>query len=200
MAENRPDRLILRTASIARAMARDLLSRAHGDTGPSSPAAAGPALVGEAGVALGKSYPLPEVGARMTIGRGPRCDVILLDPDLSREHAAVARSAGGVTITDLGSRNGVFVGERRLEAAAVTTLVDGERVRLGGCVLRLEDPAGRYLHLLDASLHSPAAAAAPAVLPGRPRPARAARVPILIAAALMCLAAAALLWLLLPRA
>ena len=183
-------------------MASELISRDTGEVELGRPVAAGSALAGEAGVALGKIYLLPEGGARMLIGRGPHCDVILLDPDLSREHAAVACSSGGVMITDLGSRNGVFVGERRLQAGTAALLGNGDRVRLGACVLRVDDAVGGYVDVLEAPAPAPARAA-PDSLPGRQPtpgaiagPVRAARAPILVAAALMCLAVSALIWLL----
>lgn len=48
---------------------------------------------------------------------------------VSRRHARVVVSDGRATIEDLDSKNGTFVGERRISAS--TPLIDGDPVRLG---------------------------------------------------------------------
>lgn len=64
------------------------------------------------------------------IGRSPQCDIVLRDRDVSREHANLTiAEAGLVTISDLGSHNGTFVNEDRIERAV---LQDGDTVALGG--------------------------------------------------------------------
>jgi ABC-type multidrug transport system ATPase subunit len=62
-------------------------------------------------------------GNRLAIGRDPRNDVVLADPNVSRFHAEVLRGADGAEVVDLGSRNGTRVnGElterERLDAGA----------------------------------------------------------------------------------
>jgi pSer/pThr/pTyr-binding forkhead associated (FHA) protein len=47
--------------------------------------------------------------ARTTIGRGSECDIVLNDPAMSRQHAALENTASGVFLRDLGSANGTFV-------------------------------------------------------------------------------------------
>ena len=56
-------------------------------------------------------------GDRLTLGRDPRNDVVLADPNVSRFHAEVVRGSDGIELVDLGSRNG--------------TRFDGELVRTG---------------------------------------------------------------------
>ncbi|MCC7105750.1 MAG: FHA domain-containing protein [Chloroflexi bacterium] len=72
------------------------------------------------------------------IGRADYCTVTVDHPDVSREHARIARSGGGVAILDLESRNG--------------TLVNGERIT-GPRALRNGDLVviGRTLFLVDGS-------------------------------------------------
>ncbi|MEX0893232.1 MAG: FHA domain-containing protein [Gemmatimonadota bacterium] len=56
------------------------------------------------------------------IGRGSDADIRIEDPDmwLSRKHAIVRVGAHGVQLVDLGARNGTFIGDRRIETAALT--------------------------------------------------------------------------------
>lgn len=157
------------TADLAQRLVEDLL--ASGVDGAIVDASTAPALVGRAGIVAGRRYPLPAPKGGLVFGRGAGCDVTLLDPDLSREHFEVRRTWGGVTVMDLGSKNGTLVDDRRLAPREPVALVDGALVRAGSCVLSLADPAARYLAQLD-ELASAAhgAAGAPARATG-PRPA-----------------------------
>ena len=69
------------------------------------------------------------------IGSSPDADVPLADPSVSREHLAVRLGPHGFAITDCGSTNGTFVGDLRVERAA---LAGDTLVRLGKSTLRLE--------------------------------------------------------------
>jgi FHA domain len=61
-----------------------------------------------------------------TVGRGAGCDVVLDDPFVAATHARVSVDAEGrVTVTDLGSVNGVEVDGRRLHGAEPVSLADG---------------------------------------------------------------------------
>jgi hypothetical protein len=62
------------------------------------------------------------------IGRDATCEVRLADTQVSRRHAEVSRPRGEWVITDLQSSNGLFVGGRRVEVAALATGID---VRFG---------------------------------------------------------------------
>ena len=63
------------------------------------------------------------------IGRDSGVDVRLEDATVSGQHARLLVHAHGASIEDLGSRNGTFVNERRVEGRAL--LADGDHVRLG---------------------------------------------------------------------
>jgi len=75
----------------------------------------------------GQVFPLE--GERQSIGRGPMNDLDLGDMQISQRHCLVKSRTGQVAIVDLGSRNGTFVNEIKIEGA--TLLQDGDEVRLG---------------------------------------------------------------------
>ena len=52
---------------------------------------------------------------RFVIGRGKHCDLVLSSAKVSREHAAIVREGEAWFIEDLGSSNGTWFGERRIE-------------------------------------------------------------------------------------
>ncbi len=78
-------------------------------------------------------------GAGAVIGRAPEVDIRLDSPRVSRHHARVTFGATGITIEDLGSRNGTFVDEVRIDGP--TLLKSGATLRIGGfrLVVRLAD-------------------------------------------------------------
>lgn len=43
---------------------------------------------------------------RMVVGREPSCDIVIADRQVSRQHALLIPTANGVTLEDLGSKNG----------------------------------------------------------------------------------------------
>ncbi len=63
------------------------------------------------------------------------------DPMLSRQHAKITRAPNGqLTIEDLGSANGTFVNDERIDSER--TLGLGDLVRVGHTVLQVTDPSG----------------------------------------------------------
>ncbi len=62
------------------------------------------------------------------VGRLSLSDIVVSHPSVSRRHAELRASAGGVMITDLGSRNGTFVENERIAKAGA---VPGQRLRFG---------------------------------------------------------------------
>ena len=63
------------------------------------------------------------------LGRDPELDIFLDWPGVSRRHALIRIARDEATIDDLGSKNGTFVADRRVESAV--RLVDGDVIRLG---------------------------------------------------------------------
>jgi DNA-binding winged helix-turn-helix (wHTH) protein len=69
-----------------------------------------------------------ELAQRETI-LGRRIPILAADPAISRDHARVVVDGQRVFIEDLSSKNGTFVGGRRIEAS--TELVDGDVISIG---------------------------------------------------------------------
>ena len=46
---------------------------------------------------------------RTTIGRGSECDLVLDEPEMSRQHACIESTGSGIYLRDLGSSNGTYV-------------------------------------------------------------------------------------------
>ena len=67
------------------------------------------------------------------IGRDPDLVLFLDAPNVSRRHAVIRIGGGSATLEDLGSKNGTFIGDRRL--SAVTPLSDGDTIRVGSVTL-----------------------------------------------------------------
>jgi hypothetical protein len=75
------------------------------------------------------------------LGRAPTNDLVIADRSVSARHAAVFTSGGRVFVEDLGSRNGTFVGERRVKK--ICEIRPDEELVLGGVVrLRIEGHPG----------------------------------------------------------
>lgn len=76
----------------------------------------------------GQEYALPLGEA--TFGRG-EVDIAVADGYLSRRHVLFTTTEQGVSIKDLGSANGSYLGERKLAADEVVQLQDGDMLKLG---------------------------------------------------------------------
>jgi pSer/pThr/pTyr-binding forkhead associated (FHA) protein len=63
------------------------------------------------------------------IGRSSSCQLSLDDPLVSRSHAVLVVRADGVSIQDLGSRNGVRVNGQRIDGAR--EIADGDAITIG---------------------------------------------------------------------
>lgn len=82
-----------------------------------------------AGIAVSGRPPLAlHRGMRYTIGRQEGCDIVIVDPQVSRVHATIEGDAKGWYITDRGSTNGTLVNR-----VAITTqkLRNGDTIRIG---------------------------------------------------------------------
>jgi pSer/pThr/pTyr-binding forkhead associated (FHA) protein len=62
----------------------------------------------------------------MTIGRQPECDIHIDDPRMSREHARLVPLDNGLRVEDMGSTNGTFINDQRIERGLA---VGGDEVR-----------------------------------------------------------------------
>jgi DNA-binding winged helix-turn-helix (wHTH) protein len=69
------------------------------------------------------------------IGReGSRADIVIDDPTVSRRHAVISAAQDRVTVADCGSKNGTYVGGRRIAGQPVE-LLDGIELRVGSVEL-----------------------------------------------------------------
>jgi len=79
----------------------------------------------------GRQFPLQ--AGRNTLGRdGSRCQVVLDDPTVSGEHAAIVFEQGRFVLYDLASTNGTYLNGQRAQRQM---LYDGDEIRLGNSVL-----------------------------------------------------------------
>ena len=72
---------------------------------------------------------------RVRLGRAPRNDVLLNDPEVSKFHAEIAVDENGIVLRDLGSSNGTFVNGAPVQEQA---LQPGDTLEIGTCRFRLE--------------------------------------------------------------
>ncbi len=87
------------------------------------------------GPSAGERYAL--TGVNLTIGRDALSDIVIQDPEVSRQHALLIYDlAGHYLIQDLGSTNGTFVNDERLGARPVR-LRPSSSISMGGSVTLL---------------------------------------------------------------
>ncbi|TAK11280.1 MAG: FHA domain-containing protein [Anaerolineae bacterium] len=86
-----------------------------------------PLFIAQSGPLDGQRWVIRE---SLVIGRDPDCDVIVTTPDkqVSRRHAQITVTAKGLTVEDLGSKNGTHVNGQRIEGP--TILQDGDTVQV----------------------------------------------------------------------
>jgi len=133
------------TAALARRLVREVLDP-HG-------AASDPVrLVVVGGPQSGARVELPPPPARLLIGRGEMCDLVLLDADCSREHVELVRDLDGTLARDLGSKNGARINDRPLRERR---LRDRDELLIGQTVVVYEDPAEASIRALEGVADAP---------------------------------------------
>jgi serine phosphatase RsbU (regulator of sigma subunit) len=86
----------------------------------------------------------------VTIGRSSVNDLPISDKMLSRQHARIIRDGnGGLTIEDLGSRNGTFVNGERL--VSVQPLRSGDRITVGAVTIKVESESTTRVRIEEAA-------------------------------------------------
>jgi len=78
-------------------------------------------------------------GRPLTIGRAPDNALVVRDGRASRHHARIDVRRGSLVLTDLGSTNGSWVNDRRVDSVA---LGEGDRLRIGTTTLIIESLDG----------------------------------------------------------
>jgi len=79
---------------------------------------------------------IPLGTSAVLLGRAPSCTLVLDDDYSSSRHARIYPQGGQWFVEDLGSTNGTFVADQRVEAP--TPLPTGTPVRVGQSVLELQ--------------------------------------------------------------
>jgi predicted component of type VI protein secretion system len=74
--------------------------------------------------------------AGVVLGRSRQCDVVLNDPNVSRQHAEIRPRGGSWVLGDLGSTNGSCLNGRRIDGPEV--LKRGDEIELGTSVITFE--------------------------------------------------------------
>lgn len=77
---------------------------------------------------------VPRTQTGIVLGRSAACGVVLKSPSVGRNHGKVLFQGGTYLYKDLGSVNGSFVNDRRVQDD--TPLKDGDSIRLGEIVVR----------------------------------------------------------------
>ncbi|EPZ51835.1 diguanylate cyclase (GGDEF) domain protein [Bacteriovorax sp. BAL6_X] len=70
----------------------------------------------------------------ITVGRSAKCDIPLEFNGISREHFKLVSSTDGYQVVDLGSRNGTFLNNSKVEAP--TELQKGDIIKMGAMALK----------------------------------------------------------------
>ena len=85
------------------------------------------------------------------IGRSPECDIALNSSGVSRKHARIFQDPfGRWIIEDLGSQNGIYINNNRIETCAI---IPGETIWMGSIALCIEQPLTQKIEQ-DASAES----------------------------------------------
>jgi hypothetical protein len=74
--------------------------------------------------------------AGVSLGRSRQCDVVLSDPNVSRQHAEIRPRGAGWVLTDLGSTNGSLLNGRRIDGPAPVR--PGDEIELGTSLMTFE--------------------------------------------------------------
>lgn len=144
------------------------LSPSHPDGGTPADAADVAQLVIELEGQIERVFPLRE--PLITIGRTPSNSLPLQNEAVSRQHAELRMTPEGVMLTDVGSKNGTYVGATRLAAHQPVRLLPGSILRIGPFVLRFEVTIATPASATDLREERSAGAAAVARRPLPPPP------------------------------
>lgn len=129
-------------------------------------------LVVRKGPRPGQVFPLTQEA--MSIGRDPLSDIVLDDPEVSRQHARLTRVGEGYHLQDVGSTNGTFVDGQRLTGESVP-LKPGQVIMMGSNVTLIAQATSEsdpLATMIAPSIEAPEAVPEPAAaeLPDEPEP------------------------------
>jgi pSer/pThr/pTyr-binding forkhead associated (FHA) protein len=115
--------------------AREMLARILSRTGELSNSLV---LAVVSGPCQDTRFNIPQGASGLILGRGAKADLLIRDRDVSNEHAEIDVANDGITIKDLRSLNGTYVGEARIDSAHIEI---GKTFVVGNSALTLEHPA-----------------------------------------------------------
>lgn len=140
--------------SVAPAAGAGAAPEMDGDSGATRVRAALPKFLlrGVSGQIFGKMFPIT---GPTTIGRSAECDIAVPVEEISRRHALVKPVADGLMIEDLGSSNGTYINNKRIQTGH---LGPGDELRLDAVRFLLVAPGME----MQSQAPKPAAAPAPA--------------------------------------
>lgn len=117
--------LRLRTRLLV-ALYSDKFAEVDAGDGMQFPSEEAPFLVAPTGELRGERWQLTK--ERFVIGRGPECDLVVADRQVSREHAIIKKSNGFYVLEDLGSKNGTHLNGVRISSPE--RLQDGDEIQI----------------------------------------------------------------------
>lgn len=94
-------------------------------------------LVSDSSWLAGKVFDLK--GESTILGRGRDCDIVIPGTHLSRRHAEIRKQPGGLVLQDLGSSNGCYLNEVRIQGEQSVRV--GDRLRFDVYSFRVQGPA-----------------------------------------------------------
>ncbi len=98
------------------------------------------------GVAAGKKLMIGEGQEEYMIGRDAQANLSIDEGVLSRHHAKLSKKWGGIVISDLESKNGVFVNNEKISEKL---LRDGDKIMLGTIKLLYRNPKDVNLEVIS---------------------------------------------------
>ncbi|WP_394840020.1 sigma 54-interacting transcriptional regulator [Pendulispora rubella] len=106
---------------------------------------------------------LPLAPGRFVVGSSPQAEIKVCDPAVSARHCSIVVSRDGISLCDLGSKNGTFVGGARVKDAWCAV---GTSITIGRSTLTLSEGA-REVVLSDGGTFQPLPGVAGSSLPMR---------------------------------
>lgn len=82
------------------------------------------------------------ISGLVRVGRGPTCELSVLDTSVSREHAVVTPAGDLIQVEDKKSRNGTFIDDVQVNGQGSAR--PGQVVRFGRCTFLVVDAVGRF--------------------------------------------------------
>lgn len=92
-------------------------------------------------------------GSRTVLGRNPKCEVVLDNIAVSRQHAQILETQGRYLLEDLRSRNQTFLNGQVVEGQV--ELKDGDRIKICGLVFEFTDERRRATTNSSSFPHAP---------------------------------------------